>query len=329
MVDYYAILQVSTDADAQTIEAAYVRLSRAYDPAALGDVTPELRALAGQRVLELDQARAILLDATMRAAYDAGLETVVAKGLPSLDPVLDYTPLAPARAHERPDGFDTEPYGRPQVPQARNTTLVLAVTLPILIVATAFFLTDGGTKIAPKNDTPPVQTTASQLDQFEAAIATAKLATDADPSNVTAWIDYGNMLYNSVQIVREMQPGSQTYLDRVERWQMAATAYEKAMAIDPANPVVGADHGAALCFYGNDVGDKKSSNAGLQQMRTVVESVPAAEKSRVLMNLGYCLAQNTPPQPEAAIKAWQQVIDSEPKDSPIALQAAKLINQYR
>lgn len=329
MVDYYAILQISVDADSETIDAAYVRLSRAYDPAALGDVSAELRLLASQRLLELDQARAILLDPTMRAAYDAGLESVVVRGLPTLEPVLDYAPLPPAAARERPAGFESEPLGRPVLRRARNTTLILAVLLPIVIVATGFVLTDGGTKMAPQNDTPPVQTTASQLDQFEAAIATAKLATDANPTSATAWIEYGNMLYNSVQIVREMQPGSPTYLDRVQRWQMAATAYEKAMELDPNNPVVGADHGASLCFYGNDVGDKKSSNAGLQQMRTTVDLVPAPEKSRVLMNLGYCLAQNTPPQPEAAIAAWQQVIDTEPKDSPIAVQAAKLINQYR
>ncbi|MFM2032651.1 MAG: hypothetical protein RLZZ297_1416 [Chloroflexota bacterium] len=329
MVDYYAILQVPADAEPAVIEAAYERLRRAYDPAALTDVSAELRELAGQRLLALEQARAILADPTLRAAYDAGLESVVAKGLPTVEPVLDYAPLPPARAAERARGFETEPIARTSPAPTHNTTLILAILLPLLIVASAFFLTDGGTKVAPKNDTPPVETVNSQLDQFEAAIATAKLATDADPKNVTAWIDYGNMLYNSVQIVREMSPGSQTYIDRIERWQMAATAYEKAMTIDPTNNVVAADHGAALCFYGNDVGDKKSANAGLQQMRTVVDQVPATDASRVLMNLGYCLAMNTPPQPEAAIAAWQRVIDREAKDSPIALQAAKLINQFR
>jgi cytochrome c-type biogenesis protein CcmH/NrfG len=137
------------------------------------------------------------------------------------------------------------------------------------------------------------------------------------------------MLYNSVQIVREMQPNSPVYIDRIERWQMAAVAYEKAMVLLPDNVVVAADHGAALCFYGNGIGDKKSSNAGLQQMRTVIDSIPAEERSRVRMNMGYCLAQNTPPQVEDARAVWQSVIDSEAKDSPIAIQAAKLIAQYR
>jgi hypothetical protein len=47
------------------------------------------------------------------------------------------------------------------------------------------------------------------------------------------------------------------------------------------------------------------------------------------MNMGYCLAQNTPPQVEDARTVWQSVIDTEAKDSPIAIQAAKLIAQYR
>jgi hypothetical protein len=45
--------------------------------------------------------------------------------------------------------------------------------------------------------------------------------------------------------------------------------------------------------------------------------------------LAYCLVENTPPQVEEAKKVWQTVIDSEAKDSPIALQAAKLIAQFR
>jgi len=333
MVDYYAVLQLPRDADAATIADAYTRLRTAYDPATLTGVSDELRALVQQRRLELDQAHAILSDTTLRAAYDAGLAQVVAKALPSAaEPSYDYAPLPPAGARERLQGFVTEPVHQrasERDPRTRQLPLFFSITLPLLIVLVAFVLTEGGTKVAPKNDTPPVQTVNSQLDQFEAAIATAKLATDADPASLTAWIEYGNMLYNSVQIVRELQPNSVVYTDRINRWQMAAFAYEKAMTLAPDDVVVAADHGAALCFYGNGVGDKKSSNAGLQQMRAMRDAIPAAEQSRVLMNLAYCLVENTPPQVEEATKVWQAVIDAEPKDSPIALQAAKLIAQYR
>jgi hypothetical protein len=332
MVDYYAILQVPRDADNAAIDEAYTRLSQAYDPAVLAGVSDELIALAQKQLFALNQARTILSDPTLRAAYDAGLTQVVAKALPSAEPVFDFQPLPPAGARERIPGYVTEPVLTTNTVAAqpnRTMPLFFAITLPLLIVLVAFVLTDGGKRVAPSNDTPPVESVQSQLDQFEAAIATTKLATDSDPGNATVWIEYGNMLYNSVQIVREMQPNSPVYIDRIERWQMAAVAYEKAMVLLPDNVVVAADHGAALCFYGNGVGDKKSSNAGLQQMRTVIDAVPAEERSRVRMNMGYCLAQNTPPQIEDARAVWQSVIDSEAKDSPMALQAAKLIAQYR
>ena len=333
MVDYYAVLQLPRDADTAAIEEAYTRLTVAYDPATLVGVSDELRALVQQRRLELDQARAILADATLRAAYDAGLSQVIDRALPTVaEPHYDYAPLPAAAARERDRGFETEPLQRTSVvpdARARQLPLIMALALPLVIVLVAFVLTDGGTKMAPKNDTPPVETVNSQLDQFEAAIATAKLATDADPSNLTAWIEYGNMLYNSVQIVRELQPNSVTYTDRINRWQMAALAYEKAMELAPDDVVVAADHGAALCFYGNGVGDKKSSNAGLQQIRSVRDRIPTTDQSRVLMNLAYCLVENTPPQVEEAKNVWKAVIDIEAKDSPIAVQAAKLIAQYR
>lgn len=331
MVDYYAVLQLRQDADSAAIEESYTRLSNAYNPALLSGVSDELRALAEQRLFELGQARAILADPTLRAAYDAGLEHVVTKALPTAEPSFDYAPLPAASARERIPGFVTEPVRDARIAdsRSRNLPMIVAIVLPMLIVLIAFVLTDGGTKVAPSNDTPPVETAGSQIDQFEAAIATAKLATDSDPSNVSAWIEYGNMLYNSVQIVRELQPNSAVYNERLNRWQMSAFAYEKAMTLEPGNVVVAADHGAALCFYGNGVGDKKSSNAGLQQIRSVRDSIPATDRSRVLMNLAYCLAENTPPQVEDATKVWQSVIDAEPKDSPIAIQAAQLIARYR
>lgn len=332
MVDYYAILQVRRDADSAAINEAYSRLSQAYDPAVLAGVSDELIALAQKQLFALNQARTILSDPTLRAAYDAGLTQVVAKALPSAEPVYDFQPLPPAGAIERIPGYVTEPVLSTDTATTlrnRTTALFFAITLPLLIVFVSFVLTDGGKRVAPSNDTPPVESVNSLIDQFEAAIATARLATNSDPSNATAWIEYGNMLYNSVQIVREMQPNSPVYIDRIERWQMAAVAYEKAMVLLPDNVVVAADHGAALCFYGNGVGDKKSSNSGLQQMRTVIDAIPSDERSRVLMNMGYCLAQNTPPQVEDARTVWQSVIDTEPKDSPIAIQAAKLIAQYR
>lgn len=89
MADFYAVLQITRDADQSTIHAAYQRLRMAYDPERLGDVSDELRQLAAERLGELERAYAILADETLRAAYDAGITDVVERALPKrLSPSL-------------------------------------------------------------------------------------------------------------------------------------------------------------------------------------------------------------------------------------------------
>ena len=111
MVDYYAVLQLPPDADDAAIEAAFAKLSRAYDASVLAGVSDELRTLAEQRVFALTQAHAVLADPTLRAAYDAGLTQVVAKALATAEPTLDYRPLPAAGARERIPGFVVDPQG--------------------------------------------------------------------------------------------------------------------------------------------------------------------------------------------------------------------------
>ncbi len=331
MADFYAVLQVARDADAAAIAAAYQRLRVAYDPERLQDVSEELQTLAAERLLELERAYVILSDETLRAAYDAGVHGVVERALPrpvEVEPILDYRPLPPAQSEERARDFDSMPVsrgrgGRPQVSQ--QVSLILTIVIPLAIVLTTFILTDGGQRVAESNDTPPVVMT-NALDQFEAAIDTARLATEENPNSISAWLEYGNMLYNSVQIVREQQPGSPTYQSRVARWQMAAVAYEKALSFDPGNPVIEADLGATQCFYGNETGDQSLATQGLQQLRGVVEQIDDAEKPRVLLNLGYCLAESSPPRLEEAVAVWQRVKTIVTADSPYLAQVDRLIS---
>jgi cytochrome c-type biogenesis protein CcmH/NrfG len=328
MADFYAVLQVPRDADQPTIDAAYQRLRGAYDPANLGNVSDELRQLATERLIELERAYTILGDTTLRAAYDAGISNVVERALPQqADPVYDYLPLAPASAQERDDGFEVEPVLRNyrSMPNEwnRRLPLILAVTLPFIIVISTFFLTDGGTRIAPVNTAEQAQVNA--LEQFEQAIAAAKAVAENKPEDAQAWIDYGNMLYNSVQVVRELQPGSPFYQSRVARWQMAADAYSKSLVLVPGDVVVLADLGASQCFYGNDTGDQALATQGLQQLRLVIDQIPVQEQPRVLLNFGYCLAESSPPRVEEAIATWQKINTLVPADSPFAVQANKLI----
>jgi cytochrome c-type biogenesis protein CcmH/NrfG len=328
MADFYAVLQVPRDADQPTIDAAYQRLRGAYDPANLGNVSDELRQLATERLIELERAYTILGDTTLRAAYDAGISNVVERALPQqADPVYDYLPLAPASAQERDDRFEVEPVLRNHrsMPNEwnRRLPLILAVTLPFFIVISTFFLTDGGTRIAPVNTAEQAQVNA--LEQFEQAIAAAKAVAENKPEDAQAWIDYGNMLYNSVQVVRELQPGSPFYQSRVARWQMAADAYSKSLVLVPGDVVVLADLGASQCFYGNDTGDQALATQGLQQLRLVIDQIPVQEQPRVLLNFGYCLAESSPPRVEEAIATWQKINTLVPADSPFAVQANKLI----
>jgi len=331
MVDFYAVLQVPRDADQASIDAAYQRLRVAYDPTRLQGVSDELRDLASERATALDQAYAIIGDATMRAAYDAGITDVVARALPAaVEPSYDYRPLPAAGRHERTPEFDTTPIRKGRMTAGeRQVSLVLAIALPLAIVLATFVITDGGKRVAASNDVQPVVRATAVADQFEQAIIDARAATVANPTSIQAWVEYGNQLYNSVQIVREQQPGSPLYQNRVARWQMAADAYAKALSFDPSSVVVEADMGASRCFYGNGTGNQDEATAGLQQVRKVLAQIPDSEQPRVLLNLGFCLAVSTPPQLEEAAATWQKITTLVASDSPFAVQATKLIAQIK
>lgn len=77
----YRILQVDQDADPEVIEAAYKRLALKYHPDTSTDPA------AGERMQELNQARAILGDPVRRRAYDVSIGIVRAAPRPAaMDP---------------------------------------------------------------------------------------------------------------------------------------------------------------------------------------------------------------------------------------------------
>lgn len=349
--DYYETLQVHPRADEAAIEAAYARLIERYDPARLDGAADELVALAQEKRAAIEAAYATLSDPARRAAYDAELANLSetkdqrpktndqalpvgpspsALGHEKSEELLDYRPLPPAKRQERPRDFDPEPHRSARVAgrAPRRTTTqrwaapaALASAL-VLIVAVSLALTGGaGLSAATPTPTP----TPSPLDQFEAVIPQARQAAEQNPSSAQGWVDLGNLLYDSIQVVRETAPDSELYKQRIGRWLEATTAYSQALALEPDNAPTRADMGASACFYGAGAGDQSYVRSGTDEVRRAAQIAP--NDARVLLSLGYCLVSAEPPQTAEAVASWRRIVKESPS-SPLASQAQTLIAKY-
>ena len=350
--DYYETLQVHPKADQDAIVAAYARLRELYDPSKLDGAAEELTELARQKRDALERAHAVLGDVTRRAAYDAEQAALTADRRPPTtdhhdhqavgrrssvvgrreEKQLDYRPLPPARRAERARDFNAYPLrqpaaGRQASGQAANrwaAPLALAGML-VLIVAISLGMTSGSGSTA----APPVAgptPTPSPLDAFEAEIPAARQAAQQNPNDPRAWIDYGNILYNSAEIVRENAPNSTLYEQRLPRWLEATQAYSRALTLDPGNASVRGDLGVSACFYGAGTSDQVLVRTGTSEARRAAQAAP--DDARVLLNLGHCLVSSQPPQAQEAIAQWKRAVEVAPPGSLLATQAQQLISQY-
>jgi curved DNA-binding protein CbpA len=348
--DYYETLQVHPRADAAAIKAAYARLRELYDSARLDGAADELVALARQKRDAIERAYAVLSDPARRATYDAELATLRADQRPTTkdqrgqadreqeavdgrsslvvgqqEEPLDYRPLPPANRAERPRGFDAQPEraaGRAVSHAAaqRWAAPVAIAGVLALIVAVSLALTGGG---GPPPAAPAP--TASAFDTFESVIPQARQAAQQNPKSAKAWIDLGNVLYDSVQIVRESAPDSLLYQQRLVRWIEATEAYSQALALEPNNAGARADMGASACFYGAGTGDQTFVRRGIAEARRAVRLAPGDQ--RVLLSLGHCLVSAQPPQTAEALEMWRRIVEID-SSSPLAEQAQLLIAKY-
>jgi curved DNA-binding protein CbpA len=348
--DYYETLQVHPRADATAIEAAYVRLCELYDPNRLDGAADELVSLARAKRDAIEHAYMVLSDPARREVYDqeqaaggptkdegrrtedertdAGIRPS-SSVLAQIEEPLDYRPLPPAGRAERPRGFDAQPV-RAQV-RAHGRTVgranqrawaapaALAIALALIVVASLAMTGGGGPPAAPATPTP------SPFDAFEASIPPARQATQQNPTSSQAWIDLGNLLYDSAQVVRESAPDSPIYQQRLGRWLEATSAYSQALALAPDNASVRADMGASNCFYGAGTGDQSFVRQGIDEVQLAAKDAPTDE--RVLLSLGHCFVSTQPPRTAEAIASWQQIIKLTPS-SPLASQAQMLIAKY-
>ncbi len=243
--------------------------------------------------------------------------------------VLDYRPLPPANRQERPRGAAdrTIALATPAGREAAHTS-TLRPTLPIviagivvLIVAASLLLTGGGGPAS-----APAAPTASPFDQYEAMIPQAQSATEQNPKSAQAWIDFGNVLYDSAQIVREGAPDSPLYQQRLGRWLQATEAYSQALALEPNNAATRADLGASSCFYGAGTGDQSFVSAGTAEVQRAAQIAPNDE--RVLLSMGHCLISAQPPKTDEAITTWRRIVEQNP-NSQFAAQVKLLIEKYQ
>jgi curved DNA-binding protein CbpA len=352
--DYYETLQVHPKADQDAIGAAYARLRDLYDPTRLDGAAEELADLARQKREAIERAYAVLGDAARRAAYDAEQATLRSDQRPPAsdhqppaeskagsrfsvlgsgdEKVLDYRPLPPAGRTERARGFDAYPVRQPTAGRQASKAGASRWTAPlalagalVLIVAISLGLTGGGAPPATAPAAGPTPTP-SLLDAYEADIPAARQTAQQNPNDPQVWIDYGNMLYNSAEIVRENAPGSTLYQQRLPRWLEATQAYSRALALDPGNASVRGDLGVSACFYGAGTSDQAIVRSGTSEARRAAQAAP--DDARVLLNLGHCLVSAQPPQAQEAVAQWKRVVAVAPPGSPLATQAQQLIAKY-
>lgn len=329
--DYYEILQVHPKADAEAIRAAYERMLDRYNPARLEGAADELVSLARQKRDDIERAYAVLSDQQRRARYDAELALADEDEPGDEDETLDYRPLPPAGRAERPRNIDRpQRRGGAGAAQGRlariNPALVVFGILAVVaVIATAAFLISGqqpGSLL----DAQPTATPTVDFNQFEADIAAAEAATKQSPTDPDKWVDYGNVLYNSAEIVREFQPESQLYQQRISRWLEATQAYSQALALNPQDNAVRADYGMSSCFYGAGSGGKDYVQRGLAAVQQAAQQLPS--DPRVQISLGFCLISDDPPRVSEAMAAWVKVRETQPADSSFGRQAQQMIEQF-
>ena len=135
----------------------------------------------------------------------------------------------------------------------------------------------------------------------------------------------GNVLYDSVQMVRESAPDSPLYQQRIGRWLQATEAYSQALALEPNNAATRADMGASTCFYGAGTGDQTFVDTGTAEVERAAQLAPDDE--RVLLSMGHCLVSDQPPKTEQALASWRKIVERNPA-SPFAAQVKQLIDKY-
>jgi tetratricopeptide (TPR) repeat protein len=131
---------------------------------------------------------------------------------------------------------------------------------------------------------PPTQGSIQNLQAFNENEIALKAQLAADPKNLNALIQLGNLYYDH------------------GKFREAVEWYGKALEIDPRNPNVRTDRGTS---YWN----MKQPDAALEEFRKSLEVDPSHAQTLYNMGVVYLYGKN---DPESARKAWRSLLDSNP-----------------
>lgn len=346
MQDHYETLQVHPKADTEAIAAAYQRLRSLYGPERLDGAADELVELARHKRQSLDDAYAVLRDTDARSRYDeqqaqAQAQAAEAARIQQAAPRLDYRPLPPARGAERDKRAALKPVFVPPRQSGRRVgrerpawvvPSVISGTLALVVMLTSLFLTNDVIGGATPRATPAPTTVAQPLlplseiiADFDKRAAAARQAAEQE-GTASAWVQYANAVYDSVQVVRERDPGGEVYQQRIPLWVQASEAYSKVLELDPSDAVARSDLGVSYCYYGGDTGDQELVKRGVAQAQEALQQRP--DDPRILLNSGVCQVQLEPPATGEAIGYWTRLAEANPETLE-AQQAKILIERYR
>lgn len=138
MKDYYRLFGLPRGAPPDEVKSAYRRLAAQYHPDKVAGLGPEVREVAEAKMLELNEAMAILSDPARRAEYDEVLDLTPERQLPT------PATVAPAAGPSTPDaGLNEAAESEP----ARATPTPVAGRAPAPSVGRDLFLEQQGREL--------------------------------------------------------------------------------------------------------------------------------------------------------------------------------------
>lgn len=316
--DPYAVLQVTPDASAAEVAAAYEELQSLYSPERYVDGPPEFAQLAANKRREL---------ATAYAAVAAG---IARSSMGESAPHVDFRPLPPARGQERSSPVAS---AAPSIRQGRSVVQrqpMLGMAGLLAIVAIIFLLVTYPGVRTYRGDAAPTPVAASTL--VMPGVETPFSATEIEQLRRTAerapsaesWTALGNALFDNLETLREAAPQSEQYRNAANSWTEASSAYEAALQLRD-DPSVRISLSLTLLYYGNAFNDRATLERGWNEAQRAQAAAP--DEPAVALRYGLALVALDPPRTAEAVQIWRALVERAPQTRE-AQQAAALLQSY-